>query len=175
MIQLTDEIINKYIDGELDYDALREVREILNNSGPDRKRFITLQAAHQELSRIKLYEVSPDFTSTIMSKLLKNAKAKREEKYFIFSVSSIFVGISLLIIVYLIVVLIGQSSGTSISNQNINLYIDYFTKNLSSLKEIFTNKNISILGSVFSLGMIVIAYFFYESLRRTKRGLSKLH
>ena len=174
MIELTDEILNKYIDGELDYDTIQLVREKLAQSGQDRKRFAALQAVHYHLGKIKTCEVSPAFTSSIMSKILKNAKAKKEDRNFILSISSILIAVCLASVIYLLVIIAGQAGSTTAAGQNINRYVEFAIKNLSSLKELFTNQNVSILGSIFSLGMLVIAYFFYESLRQTKRRLSKM-
>ena len=42
MIELTDEILNKYIDGELERDIMQQIWEQLKNSEIDKKRFITL-------------------------------------------------------------------------------------------------------------------------------------
>jgi hypothetical protein len=175
MIELTDEILNKYIDGELDYEVIREIQEQINSSEIDKKRFTALQAIHNELNKIKLFEVKDDFTSKVMSKLVKKVKARKEDRLFIFSISSIFVVCCLAIIGYLLVTVVGSNVGGNAANQNIDNYVNYIVNILATAKEYLTAKNISIIGSVFSLGLIITGYFFFENLRQSKRRLSKMH
>ena len=175
MIKLTDEILNKYIDGDLDNITILEIREQIKNSEIDKKRLNALLAIHDELKKMKVIEVRNDFTSTVMAKLVNKVRSRKKDKFFIFSISSIFVVCSLAIIGYLIVTVVGTNVGGNAANQNIDNYVNYFVNVLASAKEFLTAKNISIIGSVFSFGLIITGYFFFESMRQSKRRLSKLH
>ena len=53
MNKLSDEILNKYIDGELDHSSLLHVNEVLSNSLDDKKRLQALLVIHNELKKIK--------------------------------------------------------------------------------------------------------------------------
>ena len=175
MIQLSDEILNKYIDGELEEFVLLQIQEQLKNSELDRRRLAALQTVHSELAKIKSYQVSEDFTASIMFKVRKNLKVARKDKYFIFSIVSIFVVISLIIIGYLIDWTAGQNSSINSITQNINNYVDGFVNAVSPIKDFLTAKNMSIIGSIFSFGIIISGYIFFENLKSTKRRLGKLH
>ncbi len=175
MIQLSDEILNKYIDGELEQSMLVEIREQLKDSEKDRRRLAALQTVHRELANLKSYEVSNDFTAKIMFKLRKNVMVTKKDRYFIFSVSSIFIIISLIIIGYMLAWTVSQNSGPNSLTNNIDNYANYFVNVFSSIKSFLTAKNISIIGSIFSFGIIISGYIFFENLRQTKRRLSKLH
>ncbi len=175
MIELTDEILNKYIDRELESGDMRRVQEQLKNSEIDRKRLAALQAVHKELKKMKTIEVKNGFTSLVMDKVIRKVKAKKKDRLFIFSVSSIFLILSLAIIGYALVLIVGSSTGGNADNQSINNYINYFVHILNSAKELLTSQNISIIGSIFSLGLLITGYFFFENLRQSKRRLSKLH
>ncbi|MCL5029823.1 MAG: hypothetical protein M1480_12495 [Bacteroidetes bacterium] len=175
MIQLSDEVLNKYIDGELEGSVLREIQKQLKNSELDRRRLAILQTVHRELANLKLYQVSDDFTSSIMLKVRKNLKVVRKDRYFILSVFSIFVIISLIIISYLIDWTATQDSGINSVAQNINNYVDYIVNTISPIKDFLTAKNMSIIGFIFSFGIIVGGYLFLESIKQSKRNLSKLH
>ena len=175
MIELTDEILNKYIDGELDSGVMMQVQEQLKNSEIDKKRLAILQAIHKELKKIETIEVKNDFTSLVMDKLIRKVKAKKKDRLFIFSISSIFLVSSLAIIVYSLVLIAGSSTGGNADSQNINNYINYFVHILTSVKNLLTSQNISIIGSIFSFGLLITGYFFFENLRQSKRRLSKLH
>jgi len=175
MIELTDEILNKYIDGELEIDIIQQIREQLKNSEFDNKRFIALQAVHNELKKIKEIEIKKDFTSLVMAKLVKRVKSGKKDRIFIFSISSVFVIICLAIVSYLLISFSGADTGGNAASQSIDNYVNYFVQMFSSVKELLTAKNISIIGSVFSFGLLITGYFFFENLRQSKRRLSKLH
>ena len=55
MNKLSDEILNSYLDGELDNQKRKEVEEILRNSEDDRKTFNALKLVHNHLSSIVEY------------------------------------------------------------------------------------------------------------------------
>ncbi len=175
MIQLSDELLNKYIDGELEESALKEIHEQLKKSESDRRRLAALQTIHSELASLKMYQVSEDFTSSVMFKVRKNLKVVRKDRNFIFSIVTIFIAISLIIFGYLIDWAIGQSSGIGVLTENINNYVNTFIGSFSIVKDLFTTKNLSIIGSIFSFGIIISGYLFFESLKQSKRNLSKLH
>ena len=174
MIRLTDEILNKYIDGELDSDTLNEVREALRSSDEDKKRLKALQMIHGGLNNMKPDEVSSYFTQLVMSKLQKELKVKKEERFFIFSISSVFVGLCLIIIGYVIFSL-DFSSQASKPVQIITNFSDTFENGILSLKTFLNSINTSIIGSIFSLIIIISAYFLFESAKRTKEQISKLN
>jgi hypothetical protein len=175
MIELNDEILNKYIDGELDQAVLNEVREQLKHSEFDRLRLSMLQRVHNELSKLEAFEVSKNFTSAIMSKLQKKAKVAWKDKFFILSISSIFLVIILSILGYVLIMSISQASSGPQNAENIKGYVNVITNLSATIKAVMTPKNISIFGSILSFGIIITGYLFFENQRQTKRNLSKFH
>jgi len=63
MNMLSDDILNKYLDGELDETKANEVEEILNRSETDKKRFLALKLVHSKLPMIQEDEVSEDVSN----------------------------------------------------------------------------------------------------------------
>ncbi len=174
MNQLSDEILNKYIDGELSQSELIEIREQLRNSEEDKNKLAALQRVHTELGKLEIYEPRSDFSAVIMAKIRKNAAKVKKDKYFIFSVSTIFLLICLAIFGYVFALAVSTGSNAA-STSSIDNYINYLTNILESFKDILSAKNISIIGSVFSFGIIITGYIFFENLRHTKRNLGRLH
>ncbi len=173
MIQLSDEILNKYIDGELEQSVLNEVREQLKNSEEDRRILAALQQVHSELGKLKVYEPRFDFTARVMAHIRKSAVKARKDRYFIFSISTIFILICLALIGYVFVLSVSSGSGGT-STYSIDSYISSLTNFLESFINILSTKNVSIVGSIFSFGIIITGYIFFENLRHTKRKLGKL-
>lgn len=175
MIQLSDEILNKYIDGELDQSMLNEVREQLKNSEHDQLRLSMLQKVHKELGRLETYEVSRNFTASIMSKIQKKAKVVWKDRIFIIAISSLFLILALSIVGYLLFSIISQPASSTQDSGNIKGYLDLVNNFSATIKSLMTSKNISIFGSILSFGIIISGYMFYENQRHSKRNLGKLH
>jgi hypothetical protein len=175
MIELNDEILNRYVDGELSQAELSEVRELLKNTESGRLRLNALQRVHSELGRLETFEVSGNFTSTIMSQLVKKTSAVRKDRFFVFSISSIFLTIILAIVGYIVVMSFGHTGDTTQNAQDISNYVGFFTTASASIKALMTPKNISIIGSILSFGIIITGYLFFENQRHIKRNLSKFN
>lgn len=173
MKELNDEILNKYIDGELDHTSLQEVNDILSNSFEDRKRHQALLAVHNGLKKLKEEHVSENFTYTVMNRLRLQRKSYKEQKTFISVVFSIFILLILGIVGAVIYIGLTQPSDAE-SSVNYSQYIFGFVKSIvSMISQIFTPKGISIFGSVISLGILISGYFFFESLKATKQKVHK--
>jgi len=174
MIELSDDLLNKYLDGELDEKELAEVLDFLVISKEAQKRLKALQIADKGLRQIKEFKVPDAFTDLVMSKLHKRSKVRKGQKYFIFSISSIFILSSLTVLGFIISLFMGtdsESDSTSHILENFLNYADYLSK---SIKGIMSGENISIFGSIISFVIIISAYFFFENYKQTKEKLSKL-
>lgn len=175
MNKLSDDILNKYIDGELDHASLQNVNEVLSSSFEDKKRLLDLLAVHNELKRIKEEQVAEDFTNLVMRKLLSRKKAFKEQRHFIFAISSIFVTVLLVIIGFIVYYGISQSGGTQTSQTYTQNIISLFRSIASGIAYIFTPRGISVFGSIISLGILVSGYFFFENLKASKQKIQKSH
>ena len=173
MIEITDDILNKYIDGELSSSEVKEIDEILNQSEEAKRRLIALQVVHNELKKFPVYETSIEFTSRLMKKIAKKPERKGQ-KYFIFSVSSFFVLISLAIIGYLTSYILSLNNAAPENNNNVGTLISYTESLIHVIRAIFSNGNVSVIGVIFSFGIFVSAYFFFDSHRQAKAKLNKL-
>ena len=174
MNRLSDEILNKYIDGELDYETLNEVKAILKESVADRENLRVLMKVHNELQGIKEFEVSEKFTSGVMSKIGSKFKPKKADKYFIISISSFFILLSLAVIGVVIALLVNSPEQASSTEQ----FLGYLVSSLESfsifIRKIFNGSGISIFGSIISLGLLISAYFFFESHKHINEIQNKL-
>ena len=174
MKSISDEILNKYIDEELSQAEISEFEEILKNSEEAQKRLKALETVHRELFKIKSQKASTGFTSLVMQKIQGKVSANRRDKVFIFSISSIIILFSLILIGYAAAVVVQSIPASTQTGEGFQLYINHFINFLDSTKKYLTQNNISILGSIISFGVIISAYFFFESHKRT-RDLGKLH
>ena len=168
---LSDEILNKYLDGELDKNQSAEIEEILNKSENDRKRFSALKLIHNELSLTQEDKVSADFTNNVMAKLNKKFALPKQQNYFIISIASILGLFCLGIVVYVVATIISSSAPQTESLQITETVNRFGNGLILELKKLFIGKNLSIIGSVFSLGILISGYFFFEQQKRGKINL----
>ena len=165
---LTDEILNKYLDGDLDKNQSAEIEEILNKSENDRKRFSALKLIHKELSLMQEDKVSVDFTNNVMARVNKKFALPKQQNYFIISISSIRVLVCLVIVTYVVTAIISSSAPQTESLQITETVNRFGNGLILELKKLFSGKNLSIIGSVFSLGILISGYFFFEQQKRRK-------
>ena len=168
---LSDEILNKYLDGELEPDKIKEVESILKESEPGRKRFNALRLVHDNLSSIKEEKVSDDFTFRLMSKLNKKFALPKQQKYFIVFVSSFIVLICLGILGYVISAILSAPVSHSQSPQVMESVQNVTTWLITELKKIFSGTNLSIIGSIISFALIISGYLFFEQQKQIKSRL----
>jgi hypothetical protein len=173
MIELSDEILNKYIDGDLDSEELKQLKLILNASEEAKRRLYALQLIHNKLKNMPEQKTSPGFTSVLMKKIVKRRESKAQ-RYFIFSVSSVFILISLTIIGYLISIILTVSSEAHDSKIKISFPVHFLDDFIHAINSVLGSGNISLIGFVFSFIIIVTAYLFFDSHKHAKARLDKL-
>ncbi len=172
-MELTDEILNRYIDGELSSSELKEVKEILKSSEDAKRRLLAMQLVHNELKNYPVRRTSADFTLMLMKKIVRRTEPKGQ-RYFIFSISSVFVLISLGIIGYLTSYILSLGNNSAESSSGINDFIYLVEKLVGGIKTLFTSGNISVIGFIFSFAIIISAWLFFDSHRQAKAKLTKL-
>ena len=168
MKTLSDEILNRYIDGELSRDEMREVEEAINNSREERVVLNALQNTDSSLKNIKLIEVKSNFTSLIMNKIQRSLRSRQEQKKFIVGVVSIFMMMCLAIAGFVgfeIISNYNPAASSAIRNS-----IKYVTSASQLISGIFNSRNISIIGGVFSLGLVISAWFFFDYSRMLRKA-----
>ena len=157
---LSDEILNKYIDGELSRDDMRELENTIKNSREDRIRLDALREADRSLKNLKVSEIKSNFTSLVMNRILRSLRARQEQKKFIIGVISVFMIMCLAIVGIVGFEMIKNfNPGTSTAIKDSTKYVTLASEFVSN---ILNNKNISIVGGVFSFGLIISAWFFFD-------------
>lgn len=173
MNELNDEILNRYIDGELNPTELKEVKEILKNSEDTRRRLLAMQLVHNELKNYPVRKTSAAFTSILMKKIVRRTEPKGQ-RYFIFSISSVFVLISLGIIGYLTSYILSLGNNSEVGSTGVNNFIYLVERLVTGIKTVFSSGSASVIGFIFSFGIIISAWFFFDSHRQAKAKLTKL-
>ncbi|MCX6170434.1 MAG: hypothetical protein NTX65_13895 [Ignavibacteriales bacterium] len=174
MSNVTDEILNKYIDGELDSS---EVEMVKNEMEKDAKLIAKLQALRMvdnSLHQMEVEHTSGNFTDNVMKAIAAAKKAvKPSVNYFFITIISIF---SLGVVAVLIAAF--QAYKKNNSPSAIAPYADkakeLFNQNLTALQSIFSNPSVILVISVLSLVLLVTAYFTFESHKNFTKKLNSI-
>jgi len=173
MNQITDEIFNKYLDGELSASESKQVKAALHSSQDLQRKFNALKIIHDNLSGLKEDELNSDFTDRLMKKIVKRSTVPKQQKYFIASIVSFITLLCLVIFGFSISAILSASSSTTSNTQSILDSVTGLSEGLvRSLQQLFSGAGMSIIGSIFSLIILISGYFFFEMQKRSKANLS---
>jgi hypothetical protein len=166
MNNINDEILNKYLDEELNREEMNRVRIAIENSPELKKKYETLLSVNALLRDVESESPSIDFTKRVMGKIEIKKASAHQQKYFLFTVLS-FLGLIVCgitgYVFYEIITSIHSSETSGLVSNYSNTIGDY-------LSALFEKKNLSIFGSVLSFIMLVSGYFLYDYQKHSKKN-----
>jgi len=172
MIQITDEILNKYLDSELNREQAEQVKSAIRNSEELQRKFNALKLVHDNLSIIKEDEVSPGFTDKLMKQIVKRSVVPKQQKYFIASVATFITLLCLVIFGFSISAMISSTSSSIGDSKSVFDSVSGLSEGLvKALQHLFSGAGLSIIGSIFSIIVLISGYFFFEMQKRSKADL----
>ena len=172
MIQITDEILNKYLDSELNREQAEQVKSAIRNSEELQRKFNALKLVHDNLSIIKEDEVSPGFTDKLMKQIVKRSVVPKQQKYFIASVATFITLLCLVIFGFSISAMISATSSSIGDSKSVFDSVSGLSEGLvKALQHLFSGAGLSIIGSIFSIIVLISGYFFFEMQKRSKADL----
>jgi anti-sigma factor RsiW len=172
MIQITDEILNKYLDGELNRIETEQVKLALRDSEELQRKFYVLKLVHDNLSAVKEDVLSEDFTEKLMKQIVRKSSAAKEQKYFIASIVTFITLLCLVIFGFSISAMISATSSSAENSQSVLDSVSGVSEGLVKiLQHLFSGAGLSIIGSIFSLIILISGYFFFEMQKRSKANL----
>lgn len=171
MKNFSDETLNRFIDEELTQEEMNLIKEYLKTDLGLRKRIYSLKVIHSELKLIREDEVSPEFTMRLMQRISRKYKVPKEQKVFISFMLSFFGFLCLSILGYIFFIIYGVISQAVSSDTNET--INHISHSLVRfIKDVLSGINISVVGSILSILILVSGYYFFEMAKQSKTKLS---
>jgi cytochrome b subunit of formate dehydrogenase len=168
MKNINDELLNKYLDDELNREEKDLVKTAIENSLEVKERYEALLKAHNLFKSIEEESPSTDFTKLVMNKLNKRSAIDQQQKYFLLSILSLLGLIIVGITGYALYQVI--SAIQPIQSSEI---VTTYSKDLGDyISNLFGQKNLSIFGSVLSFIMLISGYFLYDYQKHSKKNFS---
>ncbi len=166
MKNINDELLNKYLDEELNREEMNQVKTAIENSPELKKKYEALLSVNTFLKSVESDLPSADFTKKVMGKIKTRKASELQQKYFLFTILSllglIVCGITVYVFYEIIISIQASESSDLVSNYS-NTIGDYFSS-------FFGKKNLSIFGSVLSFIMLVSGYFLYDYQKHSKKS-----
>ncbi|HEY6437755.1 MAG TPA: hypothetical protein VIY47_14285 [Ignavibacteriaceae bacterium] len=173
MIQITNEILNQYLDGDLNRQEAEQVKSALRNSEELQRKFNALKLVHDKLSVLEEDEVSPGFTDKLMKQIVKRSAVPKQQKYFIASVATFITLLCLVIFGFSISAMISATSSSIGDSKSVFDSVSGLSAGfVKTLQQLFSGAGLSIIGSIFSIVVLISGYFFFEMQKRAKANLS---
>lgn len=174
MKQNIDELINKYIDGEL---SSKEIDEF--NSLVESDELILRKLKAQKLVHAYLKEIEPDpapvaSTQNIMSRISRGLNKKLDRNYFFFSVMG-FLMLSLLGTIVFFFAYFSYTTTEYKGTESIITSTSEFINNfVISISARFVDANIMLIVSTITLIVMLGIYFLFESHKSFRKKLHTL-
>jgi len=172
VIKHHEELINKYIDNELNEEEIKEVQNLIQNDPSFVNELKAMKVVHQYLPNLSVSTLPKGFTERVMTGLIrKNSLLNRPNYFFHFIIGTfltIILGVSLYNLNY------------SSSNESTEYSVPFLTKFIDSLKsllgviEIHDGKLTLIIGTVLSFILFATAFYMIESHKNLKKKLDSL-
>ena len=169
----TDELLNRYIDGELKSGELEEVQLLLKIED-NVKILKALRVVDNSLRSIESDSAPAGFTSKVMKTISAGStKIKLSKNYFASSINIIFV-VSILAIIAFIFSQANLNYTASGIDSKVNDTVNMIDKSILPLLTFFKNKSVMFFGSSFSLILLLGAYYFIEDHKTFKKRIESL-
>ena len=172
MNKISDKIINKYLDGELDYEERKATEKLLTTSSKDKKEYLLLQRLDTNLRKMKSKNLSQNFTSDLMNKLSLGKVANKKQAKFILSILTILI-LPLLLITGTVIynVFSNYSSVESSIIYTVRSNVSVWLVNMINYISI---SPASILWICLSSTLSISLYLLFDELSRSKLYLDKI-
>jgi len=171
MNHLTDDLLNKIIDGEASVAESNFTAGHVPTCASCAEKLEAMKKVHANLLALKEESPSVNFTAVLMGKLERSLKRKKQQKYFVSFIFALFIILILTSLGYLISISQFSLSFSAESGKYISEYVNRYSSVADDLHKLISGRNLTMIGSVLSMGIIISAYLFYSNHKTFKNSL----
>ena len=174
MNKLTDEILNKYIDGELEPFELADIK---NEIDCNYEALARLKALRLVDNSLRLMEVEPapnNFSERVMKVISATSKVvKPKISYFFVAIISLF-SIGVLGVIGVALRSAEKDNGQSKMTPYMDKAKEVIEKNLTSFQNFFADKNVLLVVSMLTLILLITVYLTFEAHKNFTKKLKSI-
>jgi predicted PurR-regulated permease PerM len=174
MKKISDELLNDYIDNQLDSKSLKEIADAVKIDAELLIRLTALKKVDTSLNEIEVIPAPDGFTNRIMKLIIAQSKIIIPKvSYFFVSVVSVFVTAIFSVSVVAFATL-EKSQNLVKKNSLLQDGMQYLKEIISSLQIYLSNDSILKIGLFLSIILLISGYFLLESHKNFRNKLNKL-
>lgn len=166
------DLLNKYIDNELDSQELSEFTSLIEKDENLVKDLKAMRLVEQSLRRME-FDVSPaDITNKVMQKVLAPLPKKRSYWFFWLCLSVFVIGIG--IFTYFAIESYVPSKDTGSAVKVVDSVKGFIGEKAQTVDSFIKSADFKLISLVFTLLLIITGYFVFETHRNFKNKLNSL-
>ena len=173
MSKIPDEILNEYLDNELDGASIDKLKKDLNDDEESLKNLKLLKTVDSSLKKLEVYPAPENFTEKVMNVIGAGArKVKQQTSYFFISIMSIFTLaiVGIFVFVFDSFDLVGGSSPGK-EYQMVETAKKFVSENVNSFGTFFSGDKMLLVGGVLTIILFLTGFFVYDSHKSFKNKL----
>ncbi len=171
MKEITDEILNKLIDNELNSSEIDVLHVLIKND----EKLLSKVKAHQMvdnvLKKLEIEDAPQNATELIMGKISQSILAKEKKNGFFKFIISAFAITILLVVGF---VLFAKPSGDSVAKSYFNSFKDRLGENISNLSIPVSSDLLLVIASTLTVIILISGYFVFEEHKSFKQKLDSI-
>ena len=171
MKKVTDEILNKLIDNELNSSEIDELHNLIKKD----EKLLSKTKAHQMvdnvLKSLEIEDAPLNTTELIMGKITQSVLAKEKKNgLFKFMISS-FIVLTLLVVGF---IFSAKPSGEGVAESYFNSFKSKLSENLSNFTLPISTELLLIITSALTVIILISGYFIFEEHKSFKQKLDSI-
>ena len=168
-----NELVNNYIDNELNQNDIEKVEELVHSNNEFKTLLSVHNYVHETLSEIPQKNAPVGFTESIMSRITKKLSDKYKKNYLFRGVVSILTMILIFTLFFFFYYL-----GDLVIVQNVAAstqgYSNFFSSSFSYLSQLVNTDIFRTVSGLLGFIVLIVFYFNYNSHKSLKDTLDKL-
>jgi ABC-type spermidine/putrescine transport system permease subunit I len=172
MTTRTEELLNKYIDNELDSAGLAELNELLDKDENAVKELKAMKVVERSLRKMEFESSPANVTYDVMKKIASVRKVKRSDWFFWLSLGVLIIG-TIVTLIYAFHNIQPEQS-TVLADKTTDAVKNFIGDNTRSLDSLLRGVDVKLIGTVITLLCAITGYFIIETHRNFKNKLKSL-
>jgi hypothetical protein len=170
-MKLTDEILNKYLDGELSSDELKELNSLIEVDPDALNTLKTHKFVDKTLSKIETEPAPVGFTQRVMN-IISSASSVRNKKFYFFRFIVSLFGLLISGTIFFIINSLPKpvpESDTSL--KVVDTATKFLSENFGGVSDLLNNNTLMMIGGMLTIILLISGYFVLESHKSFKQKL----
>ncbi len=170
-MKLTDEILNKYLDGELSSDELKELNSLIEEDPDALSTLKTHKFVDKTLSKIETEYAPNGFAQRVMN-IISSASGVRSKKFYFFRFIVFLFGLLISGTIFFIINSLPEPEPESqTSLKVVDTATKFLSENFGGLSDLLNNNTLIMIGGMLTIVLLISGYFVLESHKSFKQKL----